>query len=416
MEHSDYDIIIFGATGFVGQLTADALAQQLPANSKLRWAIAGRSASKLNALRDTLSQHHPIAPDVVVADSFDFDALLKLCEATSVVVSTVGPYALYGENLVHACVETGTDYCDLTGESHWVLQMISRYQERAAISGARIVHSCGFDCIPSDLGVYFLQQNAQDTFSQPCDEINMRVSKLKGKFSGGTYASLLNLVKELNETPGLRKAVASPYCFCPSDHAFSTKQIKHGGAAYDALTDSWMAPFVMEGINTRTVHRSNALFDGAYGESFRYDEAVLTGKGRKGRKRATRLSWGLGILMFCASVPLLSDMLSRWLLPKPGQGPSADEREAGCYELVFFGKVRGKGKVRARVTGAQDPGYGSTCKMLAQAALCLSCDVPKHAKHGGFWTPATLFGDTLISRLQDNADMRFSIESDEGTN
>lgn len=413
MENSDYDIIIFGATGFVGQLTAEALAQQLSADSNLRWAIAGRSAAKLNALRDSLNQHYPIAPDVVVADSFDLDALLKLCATTSVVASTVGPYALYGENLVHACVETGTDYCDLTGEAHWVVQMISRYQERAAISGARIVHSCGFDCIPSDLGVHFVQQYAQDTYSQPCDEIAMRVSKMRGKFSGGTYASLLNLVKEINETPGLRKAIASPYCFCPSDHPFTVQQVKHRGAAYDAISDAWIAPFVMEGINTRTVHRSNVLLDYTYGESFRYEEAVIAGKGRKGRKRATRLSWGLGLLMMCASVPMLSAMLSRWFLPKPGQGPNRHERDTGEYELIFFGKVRGKGKVRARVTGAQDPGYGSTSKMLAQAALCLSCDVPKHTKNGGFWTPASIFGDTLIARLQEKADMRFVIETDD---
>lgn len=410
MNKPSYDIIIFGASSFVGQILTRELAQTDEANTSLKWAIAGRSAEKLQALQKHISASTSAPPDIVIADALDYESLTSLCSQTRVVVSSVGPFALYGENLVRACAESGTDYCDITGEAHWVMQMISRYQEQAAESGARIVHSCGFDSIPSDLGVYFLQNHAQKEFGRSCEEINTRVVKLKGRFSGGTYASAMNIAKDMSENPGLRKAMASPYCFCPSNHPYATKQNLHRYADFDSVSNAWIAPFVMEGINVRTVHRSNALLNSRYGESFRYDEALVTGQGRKGRKRASRTAMGMWLFLFCASVPLLRAMLERWFLPKPGEGPSPEEQEKGSYTYILFGQVRGKGKIRCKIAGDRDPGYGSTAKILAQTALCLANDIPKNAPAGGFWTPASIFGEALTERLISKAGLSFSIE------
>ncbi len=421
MKKCEYDIIIFGASSFVGQILTREFSRITETSSNLRWAIAGRSTEKLNALLSQLDMENEKRPDILVADSLDYESLVTMCKRTRVVVSTVGPFALYGENLVRACVEEGIDHCDITGESHWVIQMISRYQTRAVETGARIVHSCGFDSMPSDLGVYYLQNQAKQKYGHACQEINTRVVKLKGRLSGGTYASLMNIGKEFSENPAVRKAIASPYCFCPCDHPFSIRQTVHKYISFDPLTDAWIAPFIMEGINVRTVHRSNVLLGMPYGDSFRYDEALVTGKGRKGRKRGSRMAIGLWLLMLCTTVPLLRSILEKWFLPKPGEGPSPEEQENGKFSFVLFGDIRGYGKIRCKVSGDKDPGYGSTAKMLAQAALCLAEDFPKDSSAdatgsdaanktgGGFWTPASLLGNHLIERLIDNAGLTFAI-------
>ncbi len=409
MSAKKYDIIIFGATSFVGKILLRYMAATYGCGGELAWAIAGRSRTKLETVRAQAAAKNAAQLDIILADANDAEALGKMCQQTRVVVSTVGPFALYGENLLRACVDSGTDYCDITGEVHWVLTMISRYQQRAAETGARIINCCGFDSIPSDLGVYFTHIQAEKHFGRACDEINMRVSKLKGTFSGGTYASLLNAVKQIGQTPGLRRALANPYCLCPTDHPLTVRQKRHGGANHDELTDSWMAPFVMEGVNTRIVHRSNALFDYEYGEEFRYDEALLTGGGAKGRKRASRVANGLKLLMVGAAIPPIRALLARFFLPKPGEGPSEEEQNDGHYRLLFIGHVEGKGTLRCSVSGDKDPGYGSTAKILAQAAVCLARDIPKNAPAGGFWTPARIFSDKLIARLQQHAGVKFEL-------
>lgn len=407
-----YDVIVFGATSFVGQILARYLVSMMTKNGtekpELNWAIAGRSEAKLSALKQSLGE---VAQglELILVDASDETKLKAMCEQTKVVISTVGPYALYGEPLIKACVATGTDYCDLTGEPQWIAKMLSRYEDVAKITGARILHSCGFDSIPSDLGVYFLQQHAKQTFNQYCDTVSMRVKAAKGTASGGTVASMMNLVKEATTDAALRKLLANPYVLCPTGHPFHVRQTNLKMAQYDADFNGWIAPFVMAAINTRIVHRSNALLGNAYGEDFKYDEAMLMGTGVKGSMLASGLSLGLGGFMLAAALPPTRWVMESFILPKPGEGPDQEAQESGYYDLRFMGKTGSSQVTNIKVTGDRDPGYGSTAKMLAQAAFCLAQDIPKDKLSGGFWTPASAMAEHLIPRLEKDAGLTFSI-------
>ncbi|MCC2616284.1 saccharopine dehydrogenase NADP-binding domain-containing protein [Aestuariibacter halophilus] len=404
---SKHDIVLYGATSFVGQITADYLVQQLSTQPELRLAFAGRNMDKLESLKKQLGEKaNPVT--LLHADATDNDSIHSMCNATHVVISTVGPYALYGEPVVKACASLGTDYCDLTGEPQWIHRMLARYESVAKLSGARIVHSCGFDSIPSDLGVYFLQQQAQQEHQQPCSTIAMRVRRLKGGASGGTVASMLQLIEEVSRSPALRKVIANPYALCPDGHGFTVRQDNLHSAKYDRRFKSWMAPFVMAAINTRIVHRSNALLQNAYTDHFRYDEAMLTGHDMSGRMRAYSMTAVLGGIMLAGRFKLSRDMLANWILPKPGEGPSPREQENGYYDLRFIGQTDDNHTVSVKVYGDRDPGYGSTAKMLGQAALCLRFDIAD--KEGGFWTPASAFGQDLITRLEQHAGLQFTVE------
>jgi short subunit dehydrogenase-like uncharacterized protein len=408
MSSPSHDLIVFGATSFVGQILARYLTEQFGAQGSLKWAIAGRSEQKLAALRNSLGLAAGKVP-VVVADASDEAALRRLCESTRVVVSTVGPYALYGEPLVKVCAETGTDYCDLTGEVQWIRRMIRNYEPAARKSGARIVHCCGFDSIPSDLGVYFLQQQARRQFGAPCTTVKMRVKAMRGGFSGGTVASLLNVVKEAGANPALRKELANPYSICPEGYAPAVRQPNLKSAQYDADFEAWVAPFVMAAINTRVVQRSNALSKQAYGEDFRYDEAMLMGRGLQGRAAALGMAAGLGGFMVASALPPTRWALERFVLPAPGEGPSAEEQRKGFFDIRFIGTTDDGRSLRVKVTGDRDPGYGSTAKMLGQAGACLAQDFADSGRKGGFWTPATMFGDKLIERLVAHAGLTFEV-------
>ncbi|MFT6776906.1 MAG: short subunit dehydrogenase-like uncharacterized protein [Paraglaciecola sp.] len=403
-----FDIVIFGATSFVGQILTRYLLDQFPLEGDLKWAIAGRSQSKLDDLKSSLGVTGA-SLDVLVADAADEDSLRFLCESTRVVISTVGPYALYGEPLVKTCVALGTDYCDLTGEVQWIAKMLERYENEAKISGARIVHSCGFDSIPSDLGVYFLQQHAKQQFGETCSSIKMRVKKMKGAASGGTVASMTNIFKEVASNPALRKTLANPYAICPPDHGNNTRQNSMNRPQYDTDFNSWVAPFVMAVINTRIVYRSNALIEGGYSQNFEYNEAMLTGKGLIGSGIAAGVGVGLGGFAMAAVIPPTRWVMEKFILPKPGEGPSQDAQEKGCYDLRFYGKTDSGQEIRCKVTGNQDPGYGSTAKMLGQAAACLVQDINKDKVQGGFWTPASIFGAQLITRLESHAGLTFEL-------
>jgi short subunit dehydrogenase-like uncharacterized protein len=402
-----YDVTVFGATSFVGQILTRYLAEEFGTRRRLKWAIAGRSEEKLKALRSSLGMQAAKLP-LVIADASDASALHRMCANTRVVISTVGPYALYGEPLVRACVETGTDYCDLTGEAHWIRRMIDAYEKDAKKSGARIVNCCGFDSIPSDLGVHFLQGAALERLGEPCREVKMRVSKVRGGFSGGTVASVLNLLKEASANPALRKELADPYSLCPQPTERRPRQIDLKSAQYDPDFESWIAPFVMSAINTRVVLRSNALAKNAYGTGFRYDEAVLTGRGVSGRVAATAVATGLAGMMLAGALPPARWMLERFV-PAPGEGPSAEAQRTGCFDLRFFGRTTDGRVLRAKVTGDRDPGYGSTAKMLGQTGACLALDFAETGRPGGFWTPATMFGDRLIDRLTSHAGLTFEL-------
>ncbi len=404
-----FDVVVFGATSFVGRLLCEYLLAQFGVGGALRWAVAGRSASRVDELRRELGPD-AAALECLVADAADEASLEALCSRARVVVSTVGPYALHGELLVKVCAATGTDYCDLTGEVQWIRRMIQRHEPAARASGARLVHCCGFDSIPSDLGVYFLQQQALERLGAPCSRIAMRVRAMRGGVSGGTAASLLNVVREAAADPVLRRELADPYSLCPParDGAARARQPRVRGARFDAASGGWIAPFVMSAINTPIVLRSHALLGEPWGPGFTYDEAVSTGRGLHGRIAAAGIAAGLGAFMLAGAFAPTRWMLGRFVLPAPGEGPGPEARRTGFFDLRFLGTTVDGRPLRARVTGDRDPGYGSTAKMLGQAAACLAQDrsVPRV---GGFWTPASLFGMRLVERLRAHAGLAFEV-------
>ena len=408
MNQAPHHIVVFGATSFVGQILSRYLFERYGVGGEIRWAIAGRSEDKLSKLRAELGAQARDLP-TIVADAADENALRAMCAGTRVVVSTVGPYALFGSPLVKVCAETGTDYCDLTGEVQWISRMIQAHESTAKKSGARIVHCCGFDSIPSDLGVHFLQRQAQQRFAQPCTRVRLLVKTLRGGASGGTVASLVNVVRESVKDPAVRKLMANPYAVCPDAGAGGVRQPSVGFAEYDADARTWVAPFVMAAINTRIVHRSNALSGHAYGRAFVYDEATMTGSGAKGAATAAAIGSGLGVFLFAVVVPPTRWLLEKYMVPKPGEGPSPEQQRRGGYDLRLFGRTEDGRTLRVKVTGDRDPGYGSTGKILGEAAACLATDVSKTEKPGGFWTPATIFGDRLITRLTAHAGMTFEV-------
>lgn len=398
-------LIVFGATSFVGQILCRYL-HELNHDGSLPWLMAARSEDKLKRLQQELGGPH--APDYRLADATSQTQLLALCEEAGVIVSTVGPCALYGEPLIKACVATGTDYCDLTGETQWIRRMIERYHAKAQESGARIVHCCGFDSIPSDLGVWFLQQQAQTKFGAYCQQVKMRVRTFKGGFSGGTVASMMNVAREAGKDPALRRELADPYSLCPPEQKPDVRQTKIT-ASWDDDVSSWIAPFVMEGINTRIVHRSHALAGLPWSKDFLYDEAVMTGSEDKGKGRASRMARSQSLMMVGFALAPTRWLMSRFL-PKPGEGPSPEAQRTGFFDLIFVGHTVDDKTLRTSVYGERDPGYGATGRMLGQAALCLLQDVSKEDKPGGFWTPATIMAAQLIPRLEQHAGLRFSVE------
>ncbi len=399
-------LIVFGATSFVGQILCRYL-HALNHDGSLKWLMAARSEERLKALQKSLDGPH--TPDFLIVDANDETSLRVLCDQASVIISTVGPYALYGEPLVKVCAETGTDYCDLTGETQWIRRMIERHEEAAKKSGARIVHCCGFDSIPSDLGVLYTQQQSQQQFGEPCQHIKMRVRKFKGGFSGGTVASMMNVAKEAAADPALRRELQDPYSICPPDRKPTVRQNRITAVREEEI-ESWIAPFVMEGINTRVVHRSHALLGHPWGMDFLYDEAVMTGDDSKGKARAKRTARGQSLMMLGFALAPTRWLMSRFL-PKPGEGPSPEMQRTGFFDLVFVGHTRSGETVRTYLYGERDPGYGATARMLGQAAICLSQDIDRSEVAGGFWTPASAMGSRLIERLERYAGLRFSTET-----
>ena len=330
----DYDLVVFGATGFVGRILCDYLLSQ-KVNNSAKWAVAGRSKAKLETLAAELGDRAGGLP-YLIADATDEASLRELCAQTRVVISTVGPYALYGERLVKACAQTGTDYCDLTGEPQWVRQMIERYQATAQNSGARIVHCCGFDSVPSDLGVYYLQQQARQQLGEPCGRIKMRVKAAKGGVSGGTVASGINIIQEARSNPTLRQELDNLYSLCPNNPSTVTHSPTLVPVQYDPDFQEWVSPFVMAAINTRIVLRSNALLEYSYGESFQYEEAVLTGSNIKGQLAAKGLSAAITGLTVATAFSPVRWLLKNTIIPRQGEGPSQASQEQGFYDLRFW--------------------------------------------------------------------------------
>jgi len=405
-ESRQYDLVVFGATGFVGQLVCQAIRQN-DQQDDLTWAIAGRSADKLQALAENFAEPSQELPQII-ADATDEASLRHLCEQTQVVISTVGPYALHGEPLVRVCAETGTHYCDLTGESPWIRRMIDRYASIAAQSGAYIVHCCGFDSIPSDLGVFYLQQQAQKRWGQPCERVKMRVMAAQGGVSGGTAASGINLIKEAADDQALRQALKDPYLLCPESQQVDAQLHPLIPVQFDKDFQEWVTPFVMADVNARIVLRSNYLQGYAYSPSFQYDEGILTRGGPIGWLVAQGLKLGLDGFVLAAALPPTRSLLESWILPKSGEGPTPTEQRQGFYDLRFVGRTAEGQLLKVKVMGDRDPGYGSTSQIIAQAGICLAKDLDG-GKPGGFWTPAALMGQPLVERLQQFAGVAFSV-------
>ena len=401
-----YDIVVVGASGFTGRLVVEYLAERYPVGAPLRWAVAGRNREKLEkVIAEKCTTGEP--PAIIVVDSHDSAALGQLARKTRVVLTTVGPYAMYGSELVAACVESGTHYCDLAGEAQWIRQMIDKHQSAAVQSGARIVHSCGFDSIPSDIGVYFLQRESRAAYGAPCAEIVLLVKAIKGGASGGTFASMLNAIEEARKDRKVARILADPYCLNPQDERQGPDCRDQRGTRYCADASAWTAPFVMAAINTRIVRRSNALLDYTYGSDFRYSEATSTGSGLGGWGKSATMTAGLAAFMLACSFDITRKSVVRKMLPAPGQGPSRQQRENGFFDLRLFGKTKNDEKIIARVTGDRDPGYGSTSKMLSESAVCLALDSLEIG--GGFWTPASSMGEVLMDRLTANAGLTFEL-------
>ena len=399
----DHDVVVYGATSFVGQILCRYLVRRHGTDGDLRWAIAGRNASKLDELARATGADVPR----IVADASDRAALDDLAASTQVVASTVGPYALYGSELVEAVVEAGGDYCDLTGEVQWMRRMIDAHQARAETTGARIVHTCGFDSIPSDLGTWFTQQRAIEEFGEPCVEVRMSVKGAKGGVSGGTAASGMQMFEEMAEHPELRKMVADPYVLAPVDLRQGPKQPGLGRPTRDDRFESWVAPFVMAPTNSAVVLRSHALLGQPWGRDFTYGETMMTGDGLVGGVAAWGMTAGLAAFTGAASFGPTRKLLGK-VIPKPGEGPSEAKQQAGYFDLRFVGRTADGREIRTKVTGDADPGYGSTAKMLGESAVAF-LDVDPADVGGGFWTPASAFGDALIERLEAHAGVRFDV-------
>ncbi|MBR9834591.1 MAG: saccharopine dehydrogenase [Alphaproteobacteria bacterium] len=386
----EFDVIVYGATGYTGRLVAEYLSKTYGNGGDVKWAMAGRSADKLAAVRDEIGA--PTDTPLVVANADEPETLAAMAARAGCIATTVGPYQLYGEPLVAACVEAGTDYVDLCGEPAWMHQMIAKYEGRAQESGARIVFSCGFDSIPFDMGVWFLQAAAKKTLGAPVPRIKGRVRAMQGSFSGGTAYSLRATLAAVEKDPSLVAVLTNPFSLTMG---FNGPEQPSGLAPVeDSDIGSWSAPFIMASINTKNVHRSNALMGHAYGEDFTYDEMMLTGPGEQGKAMAEALA--------------NTDMLGGEDGPKPGEGPTPEEREAGFYDVLFYGIADDGRTIKVGVKGDKDPGYGSTSKMLSEAALTLVKD--PIGTPGGVWTTAPALGQHLIDRLTAKAGLSFAVE------
>ena len=401
-----YDVIVWGASGFTGKLVTEYMLAKYGTDGDLRWAIAGRDQAKLEMICSDLGVR-PSSLPIIISDSFDTNSMRRLARDTRVVLTTVGPYAKYGSALVEACVASGTHYCDLAGEVQWMRKMIDQFQSDAEKSGARMVHSCGFDSIPSDIGVWFLQREARQRHGEACAEIKLLVEAMKGGASGGTFASMTNAIEESRRDRNIARILVDPYSLNPAGERSGPDGRDHIGIEFNDESGTWTAPFVMASVNTRVVRRTNALLDYSYGRKFRYSEATVTGSGPAGWIKSAGVSAGLGGFMLACSFDLSRSFLVKRVLPKPGEGPNKAQQEAGFFKLTLVGKLSDGSIIRARVAGNRDPGYGSTSKMLSESAVCLATD--DLASRGGFWTPASAMGDALLRRLVDNAGIRFEL-------
>lgn len=384
MAQKEFDIIVYGASGFTGRLVAEYLTKR----GITGWAMAGRNKAKLAEVRDSVgaSKDTPL----IEADAENASSLNAMCSRTRAVLTTVGPYQLYGTPLVAACAASGTDYLDLNGEPAWARQMIDAHEAAAKKSGARIVLSAGFDSIPFDLGVWFLQQEAIQKFGKPAPRVKGRVRKMQGGASGGTMASMKATLKASIKDPSILGLLNNAFALTPGFEGPS--QPSGLVPEYDKVMGVWAAPFVMAPINTKNVHRTNFLLKHQYGIDFVYDEMMLTTLGEAARALVD-------------AAAKANPFSARGL--KPGDGPSKEERENGFYDVLFTGEYPDGRSIKTSVKGDRDPGYGSTSKMISEAALTL-LDVESE---GGCFTPGGVMAGPLVARLEAHAGLTFAVEA-----
>lgn len=404
-----HDIVLFGATGFTGGLVAEYLAKK---HRGARIALAGRDREKLARVQDELAKIDPGAArwPIRIADARDRGALAAIAKEAEVVCTAIGPYAKYGADLVAACVQSGTDYCDLTGEAQFIAKTIEAHHAEAVRTGARIVHCTGFDSIPSDLGTLMMHRAMSEAGGR-LEEVRFFMGKSSGGASGGTVASALHLLDEARSDPAIRKVLADPYSLVPSDaRGPDTQDMKSLGRDRDLGT--WTAPFLMAAINAKIVRRTNYLLDFPYGRDFRYSERMSTGKGIGGLARAAAITGATAAIAISAGIGPIRRLAEK-RLPKPGEGPDREARERGYFAVHLIATGRGKNggprMLRGRIQGEGDPGYGETAKMMAESALCLALDGASLSAPGGIRTPASTMGPLLIDRLRA-AGMVFSVE------
>jgi len=391
MADTEFDIIVYGATGYTGRLVAEYLDQHYGSRSDgPTWAMAGRSQDKLEAVRDEIGA--PADTPLVVANADDEADLQSMCARTKCVITTVGPYQLYGDKLVEACVKTGTDYADLCGEPAWMAEQIEKHHEAAKASGARICFSSGFDSIPFDLGVLMAQKEAVARFGKPASRIRGRVRAMAGTFSGGTAASLGATMKAAAKNPRIINVLRDPFALAPGFDGPS--QPSGMIPQYEKDLDKWSAPFVMAPINTKNVHRTNFLRGHPYGEDFQYDEMMLTSPGEAGKKMAE------------AAAEMMKNPFGA-KPPKPGEGPSKEERENGFYDVLFVAEAGDGQSLHYGVKGKYDPGYGSTSRMITETGIALTLSDAE----GGVGTPGSFLGEALVERLQEHAEISFAAEN-----
>jgi short subunit dehydrogenase-like uncharacterized protein len=399
----EFDIILYGATGFVGKLTAEYLAR---AGGDARIALAGRSTERLEAVRKTLDAAAQ-SWQLITADATSPSTLDEMAARTRVVITTVGPYSKYGLPLVAACAAAGTDYADLTGEAMFVRDSIDQYHKQAADTGARIVHACGFDSVPSDLTVYALHRAARDEGSGELTETNFVVRSMRGGASGGTIATAVEIMRTASSDPDARRQMADPYTLStdrgaePDVGAQPDLPLRRGSQLAPELAGLWTAGFPMAPFNTRIVRRSNALLDWAYGRQFRYTETVSVGSSPLA-PIASAVMTGVGNAMFAVGGRVLHRVprgLVERVLPKPGSGPSEKTRERGFYKVEAYTTTTSGARYVARMEQRGDPGYKATSVLLGECALALANDRDKLSDLHGVLTPAAAMGDALLSRL-----------------
>jgi short subunit dehydrogenase-like uncharacterized protein len=390
-ENRKYDITLFGASGYTGRLIAEYLWNKYAKHQSLKLAIAGRSLDKLQGVKADLGASEELG--ILFGDAEDLGSLTTIANSTRLIITTVGPYQLYGANLVEACASTGTDYLDLCVETHWIRRMIDTYTAPAKASGARILFSCGFDSIPSEIGVYSVQEAAKYKTGSYASSVKCFVRELKGGFSGGTAESINATLSSAAHNEGVAKLLADPFALTPG---FSgPPQPETNAVTFDDDLGVWTAPWMMTFINTRNVHRLNYLLDQRFGERFVYDERVMTGPGAEGRASADAVA--------SAPSPLIGDHV-----PKPGCGPTKEERDSGSFDLLFSAQTEKAGLLKVGVRGDKDPGYGSTSKMISETAMVLL--TPSLSCPGGIWTPGAALRDQLKERLSAQAGILVSIE------